>query len=160
MARAARSLVIVWALALAFAGPAPASDRHPTQAELEAEVMCPTCQSLLELSHSPIAERERSFIRTRIAEGDSKSEIKAKLVEQFGEGILAAPTKRGFNLVAWLLPLFILVSAGCAVSIAAWHWTRSSDLRLPAGRGPPEEAPALDSAIERRLDLELARFDA
>lgn len=161
MARVAPSLVVACALALALAAPSLANERRPTQAELESEVMCPTCQSLLELSHSPIAERERAFIRTRIAAGDSKSEIKAKLVQQFGEGILAAPSKRGFGLVAWVLPLIILVAAAFAVSVAAWHWTRSSsDLRLPTGRGPPSPTPALDPAIERRLDHELSRFDA
>ena len=58
---------------------------EPTRAELENEVYCPTCNTLLALSSSPIAERMRSFIDARIAAGDTKTEIKDQLVDQFGE---------------------------------------------------------------------------
>jgi hypothetical protein len=39
--------------------------------------------------------------------------------------------------LAWLLPFAMLVSVGGAVSVAVSQWTRVSDLRLPATRGPP-----------------------
>src|SRR5262249_26967064 len=97
----ALSLVL---LALVFASPAQASDAHPMLAEIEHEVMCPTCKTLLELSHAPVADRMRVFIRQRIAAGETKSEIKSQLVAEFGEGVLAAPRLNGFGLLAWLLP--------------------------------------------------------
>ena len=138
--------------ALALAAPALAAD-PPTLADLEDELVCPTCDTSLEMSNSPIAERMRVFIRERIAAGDSKEEIKAALVEQFGEGVLAAPPKKGFNLLAWLLPLVGLVLAGAVVTVLARRW-------LAARTDEPDEpAPRLDPALERRLDDELARFD-
>src|SRR5712691_7666061 len=42
-------------------------------------------------SDAPVARRIENYIRKRIAAGDTKSEIKAKLVAQFGPSILAAP---------------------------------------------------------------------
>jgi cytochrome c-type biogenesis protein CcmH/NrfF len=90
-------------LALTLAAPAAASEQHPTLGELEGEVMCPTCKTTLDLSTSPIAERIRTFISARITAGDTKSQIKRKLVLQFGPGILAEPPKHGFNLLAWVL---------------------------------------------------------
>ena len=54
----------------------------------------------------------RTFIRARIAAGDTKSEIKRKLVDDFGEQVLASPPKRGFNLLAWVLPPVLVVAAG------------------------------------------------
>src|SRR5581483_12051119 len=83
--------------------PAAASERHPTLNELEGEVMCPTCHTTLDQSSAPAARRIEAFIRRRIAAGDTKSEIKAKLVAQFGPSILAAPPKHGFNLIVWWL---------------------------------------------------------
>ena len=47
--------------------------------------MCPTCHQLLELSNAPVADRIRAFIETRIEAGDTTSEIKDKLVSEFGE---------------------------------------------------------------------------
>ena len=89
-----RRLGALLAVVLALAGPAAASELHPTLVELENEVYCPTCHTPLAVSHSPIAERMRVFIRARIAAGDTKSEIKDKLVADFGESVLA-PTAVG-----------------------------------------------------------------
>ena len=146
-----RRLLVFAALALVLAAPAAASERHPTLAELEHEVMCPTCHQLLELSDAPVADRIRAFIAERIAAGDTKSEIERQLVDQFGEGVLAAPPKRGFGLLAWLLPLLGLVGTGAVVGAIARQWVRH-------GR-EPEEEPELDEAAERLLDRELALYD-
>jgi cytochrome c-type biogenesis protein CcmH len=140
-------------LALALAAPAVASDRHPTLGELEGEVMCPTCKSTLDQSTAPIADRIRQFISARIAAGDTKSEIKQKLVDQFGPAVLAEPSKHGFNLLAWVLPFVGIGLAAAALGALAWRWTRS---REPAGAvaGAP-----LDPELDRRVDEELARFE-
>jgi cytochrome c-type biogenesis protein CcmH len=144
-------------LALLLAAPAAASERHPTLAELESELMCPTCEQLLELSHAPVADRIRAFIRTRIAAGDTKGEIKSQLVGQFGEAVLAAPPARGFNLLAWLLPLVGLGIVGGVIGALAWRWTRSAREAKKGGRGPHETV--LDPELERRIDEELALLD-
>ncbi len=142
-------------LALVLAAPAAASERHPTLGELEGEVMCPTCKTTLDQSNAPIANRIREFISARIAAGDTKSEIKRKLVLQFGPAVLAEPSKSGFNLLAWVLP-FVALGLGAAVlAWLVWRWSRRRDAEAPAvaGAGP------LDPELERRLDDELARFD-
>jgi cytochrome c-type biogenesis protein CcmH len=146
-------------LALGAAGTAAASEQQPTLPELERELICPTCHESLAVSSSPIADRMRSFIRARIAAGDTKSEIKSKLVDQFGESVLAAPPKRGFNLLAWLLPFAGLGLGGAALAVLARRWSRAREEPASAdpsgnGRGP------LDPELERRVDEELARFDA
>src|SRR5712692_10779163 len=93
-------LVAVIALALAATTSALGSEQHPTLLELEGEIMCPTCHTTLDQSNSLEARRIEAFIAQRIRVGDSKSEIKAKLVAQFGESILAAPPRHGFDLLA------------------------------------------------------------
>ena len=141
--------------ALVLAAPAAASEERPTLSELEGELVCPTCDTTLDQSNAPIANRMREFVRERIAAGDTKSEIKDALVAQFGERVLAAPPRRGFNLLAWVLPGVGLAAGAVALAIGARRWSR--------GRGEPEGAPwaeqPLDAAVERRVDEELARFD-
>jgi len=143
------------ALALAAAVPAAASEERPTLAELETEIICPTCHTTLDQSSAPIAERMRQFIRARIAAGDRKSEIKRKLVAQFGEQVLASPPKKGFNLLAWVLPPAGAVAGAAVLGVLAWRWSK----RRAGEEGEAEEAGPLDPALERRLDDELRRFE-
>jgi cytochrome c-type biogenesis protein CcmH len=144
---------VLVAAALVLCAPSLASEQHPTLAELEGEVVCPTCHTTLDMSTSAVANRIRVFIRERIAAGDTKSEIKDKLVAQFGQAVLAEPPKHGFDLLAWVLPIGGLLLGAAAVGYAAWRW--SPRVREPAAAGPP-----LDPELERRVDEELERFDA
>ena len=138
--------------ALALVGSAAAS-APAVQADLEAEVVCPTCKTTLDQSNSPIAARMKEFIRARIAAGESAGQIKAQLVDQFGPAVLAEPPKRGFDLLAWLLPLGALAVGCVVVGALAWTWSRR---RVTPADDQPD---ALDPDLERRLDDELARFE-
>ena len=123
--------LVVFVLALALAPAALASEQHPTQAELEGELVCPTCNTTLDQSNAPIALRMKQFVRTRIAAGDTKSEIKDQLVAQFGKGVLAAPEQSGFDLLAWVLPIAGLLVGGAVLTVLAWRWTRRPEDELP-----------------------------
>ena len=152
-------VLVVFLFALVLVAPATASERHPTLAELEHEVMCPTCHTLLELSHAPIADRMRAFIRGRIAAGDTKSEIKNELVAEFGQGILAVPPAHGFGLLAWALPVFGLLAAAAVVGVIARQWTRAEDAEIGPVQAVGNGRAQLDPAQERQLDEALVRFD-
>jgi cytochrome c-type biogenesis protein CcmH len=147
MKRLAVLLVALVAAPVAFA-----SERHPTLGELEGEVVCPTCHTTLDQSSSPIAQRMRLFIAARIRAGDTKSEIERKLIAQFGPEVIAQPSKRGFDLVAWLLPIVAVLGGAAALGAAAWRWRKGTP-RAPAAVDP------LDPEVERRIDEELARFE-
>ena len=124
-------MLVVLVVALAIVPAALASEQHPTQAELEGELVCPTCKSTLDQSNAPIALRMKQFVRTRIAAGDTKSEIKDQLVAQFGKGVLAAPEQSGFDLLAWVLPIAGLLAGGAVLTVLAWRWTRRPEDELP-----------------------------
>jgi cytochrome c-type biogenesis protein CcmH len=141
-------------LALALAAPAVASDQHPTLNELEGEVMCPICHTTLDQSDSAAAQRIKAYIARRIRAGDSKSEIKRKLVADFGPAILAQPSTHGFALLAWLLPVAGVLVGAAALGYAAWRWSRARE-PAPALAG----GVALDPELDRRLDDELRRFE-
>ena len=147
-----RRLAFVAALLLAVAPAAAAAEAPPTLQDLEDEIMCPVCPGeTLEQSSSPAAQQVERFIAVRIRAGDSKQEIKDKLVAQYGPRILAAPPRKGFDLLAWILPLAGTLGAALVIGFAAWSWSRR--------REPPGPAQPLDPELERRLDRELARID-
>jgi cytochrome c-type biogenesis protein CcmH len=153
-----RILLAALVVALAAALPALASEQHPTQGEVERELVCPTCHTTLDESDSPIAREMKVYVKRRIAAGATKSQIEQELVDQFGPGVLGVPRKHGFDLLAWVLPLGGVAVAGVALAVGAWRWSRSRDAGVAAS--PGRSAPALDPELERRVDDELARFDA
>ncbi len=121
-------------------------------ADVEDEVMCPICGTVLELSEAPQAQRERVFIRELIAEGQTKEEIKDALVAEYGEEVLAVPDTEGFDLLAWLVPAVGLAAAAVGIALGLRRWRRSE-----AGAPPPDEA--LDAGDDGRLDADRARYD-
>ena len=124
-------VLVALVLGLAVVPSALASEQHPTQAELEGELVCPTCSTTLDQSNAPIALRMKEFVRSRIAAGDTKSEIKEELVAQFGKGVLAAPEQKGFDLLAWVLPIVGLLGGAAVLTVLAWRWTRRPEDELP-----------------------------
>ena len=145
-------LVVVVLVAFMGVPVAYASEQRPTLAELEGEVMCPVCGTTLDQSNAPAAQQIKRVISRRIVAGDTKTEIKDRLVAEYGVAILAAPPRRGFGLLAWWLPLAGIAAAAAIVGVGAWRWSRGRE-REPAGA-------RLDPALERRLDDELARWDS
>jgi cytochrome c-type biogenesis protein CcmH len=136
-----------WRLQALPAAPEP----QTTLADLEGEVMCPVCNTTLDQSSSPAARQIKTLISQRIAAGDTKDEIKDLLVAEYGPQILAAPPKKGFDLLAWLLPIVGLLGGALALGALAWRWSRD--------REPAPAVAGLDPATERRIDQELDRFD-
>ena len=147
-----RALALCALVAALLAGPATSA---PSPSDLEAELVCPVCGTTLDQSDAPIAQRMKRYIRERLAAGATEKQIKAELVDQFGPGVLAEPPKSGFDLLAWLVPLGLLVAGAVGVGLIAWGWSRRR------GGDEPDEAPvALDPELERRVDAELRRYDS
>jgi cytochrome c-type biogenesis protein CcmH len=154
-----RALLIA-AVALVLVAPALASEQQPTLSELENQLMCPVCPGeTLAQSDSPPAQRIKAHIQQRIAQGWTRSRIINEEVDIWGTRILAAPPRRGFDLLAWVLPLVGILGAAGVIGVLAWRWSRR--------REEPEHLPGpwslngrpLDPELERKLDEELARFD-
>ena len=147
---AARVVLVATVLLASFAATVSAV-AAPSPSDLEAEFVCPTCKTTLDQSDSPIARRMKQVIRSSLAEGKTEAQIRDQLVAQFGAAVVAEPPKKGFDLLAWLVPLGILAAGAVGVGAIAWGWRRRR-----ADEPPP--AP-LDPALERRVDAELERFD-
>ena len=146
-----RRLLLVLAVMLVLVPIASAAQPQFTMSEIESQLMCPTCQSRLDLSHSPAADRIRAFVEKKRLEGWTSQQVKDALVADFGPSVLAAPPASGIGLVAWVAPIAI-VAGGLAVVVAiVFTWRR----RRHAGRA---QTPA-DTALEARVDAALRSFD-
>ena len=118
--------------------------------------MCPVCGTPLELAtEAPQAERERAFIVERIEDCQSKEEIKAALVAEYGEGVLATPGGDGFDLAAYLLPALAVLAGASGIAFATVRWRRSR--RRALADGEATATPASDD--EKRLERDLERYD-
>ncbi|MGB4781799.1 cytochrome c-type biogenesis protein [Candidatus Methylomirabilis sp.] len=117
---------------------------------LAAELRCPVCQNLsVADSPSEMATQMREVILEKLKNGETPEQIRGYFVSRYGEWILLAPTRKGFNWIAWLLPLgVILVGAGIIVL----------RIRRAIGRGHGPNADAsrpLDPRYASRLEAEL-----
>ncbi len=121
--------------------------------DIEDEVMCPVCGTLLELADSPQARREKAFVAGLIAEGKSKDEVKDELVAQYGDEVLALPSHSGFDLSAYLVPAIAFVVAVIALGLGVARWRGSSGSGPEGGAAPPRGEDA------ERLDADIARYD-
>jgi cytochrome c-type biogenesis protein CcmH len=146
------ALALLGALLLLASSSAAGTAPPPKAADLESQLVCPVCETTLDQSNAPIAQRMKTIIRERIAAGDSEQEIKDALVAQFGSQVLAKPPGGGFGLLAWLLPLAAVAGGAVAVALLIRAWSR----RQPPARDGEER---LDPGLERLVDDELARFD-
>ena len=149
-----RAGLLAAALVLAAAPAAGAQCPKTSLGDVEDEVMCPVCGTPLELaSEAPQAERERALIARLVDDCKSKEQVKARLVAEFGEEVLALPEDEGFDLAVYLVPALGLLIGGGALAAAAVGWRRARR-EEPAADGP---APAPATAERLRSDLE--RYD-
>ena len=121
--------------------------------DIEDEVMCVECGTVLSVSSSPVAQQERDFIRTQIAAGKDKAQIKAALVDEYGEEILAKPEADGFNAALWVVPIVLVVLAVGGIGVALTRWRRNAPGETIDAELPPE----LSAEDARRLEAELHR---
>jgi cytochrome c-type biogenesis protein CcmH len=139
------------ALAVGAVSSAAAQAPRASLPDIEDEVMCTICGTLLAESQSPQADRERALIRTLIAQGKDKDQIKDALVAQYGPRVLATPSGHGFDLLAWIVPGLGILAALAGIGYV---------LVRQRGRSRPEDSvPDLESSDQSRLERDMASYD-
>lgn len=152
-----RPNIIMLALAvtaLALTAPASATAR-PSLPVIERQVMCVTCKIPLNVAQSPQANEERAYIQELIDQGQSESQIKSSLVEQYGPAVLGLPRAHGFDLTAYLVPLAVLLALIATLLVLLPSWRRQARATVTR-RGAPATLDPTDAA---RLESDIARFD-
>jgi hypothetical protein len=101
---------------------------------------------LPELRH-PAGDRAGVDADERLAAGDSPEQVREYFVARYGEWILLAPRRRGFNLLVWGFPIAAVVVGFVAVAFLLRRWTRR----------PAPAPPGIDAAMSERIRRELER---
>lgn len=88
------------------------------------QLRCPVCQGLsIQDSPSDLSRSMRAVVRDQLAQGKSPDEVKAYFVSKYGEWILLQPKASGFNLLAYAVPLLVVVGGGVVILLAVRRWT-------------------------------------
>lgn len=148
MRRAVGLLLLIAATGLAAepaadpaTGPALTETQRTRYQDLIEELRCLVCQNRnIAESDAPLARDLRELVERRIAAGHSEAEIKAYLVERYGEFVLYRPPFKPATWMLWLGPLGLLM---LAAGVALWLWRRVSSRTEPV---PPDR-----TEIERLL---------
>jgi cytochrome c-type biogenesis protein CcmH len=146
-------LLVLWVPVLGFA--ATAADTKMPDFALEDKVRdvasglrCVVCQNLsVADSPSELAKEMRNLVRELIQQGKSPEEIRAYFVSRYGEYVLLAPPKRGFNLLLWGLPVLAIAAGACGVYFVAKRWTAQ---REPEHAVDPEYAERVRRDLQER----------
>ena len=148
-----RGLAGVLATLLLLAGAAAAVPVDETTVhDVAAQLRCVVCQSLsVADSPSETANQMRGIIRERLAAGESPAEVRAYFVEKYGEWILLAPPKSGFNLLVWVVPFASLGLGLVLVAVVLRRWSRKIPPGAPAG---------VDPALRERIRREMSETES
>ena len=116
--------------------------------ELAAQLRCVVCQTLsVADSPSETANQMRQIIRERLAAGETPEQVRQYFVQRYGEWILLAPPKEGFNLLVWVVP-FVGLGAGLVlVVIVLRRWSRNH---------AAVSATPVDPAMRERIRREMS----
>jgi cytochrome c-type biogenesis protein CcmH len=103
------------------------------------------------------AKAELKTIDDKVLKGDSDDAILASFVQQYGSAVYVEPPKRGFSLLAWMLPSIYLVIGTAVVIfvIARWRSRVHHDL-TPATVGGSAH-PGISAAELERARQRVAR---
>lgn len=153
--RSLAAVLLALALAIALAPAATAACQQTSLAEIDDEVMCPICGTPLGAAGGPQAEDEREFIRERVEQCESKEEIKAALVAEYGDEVLALPKRKGFNTAIYVVPAVAFALAAVAVAFAARRWRRTR----PQTASPPAADAASAETADATLAADMDKYD-
>jgi cytochrome c-type biogenesis protein CcmH/NrfF len=148
-------------LSLAICFSLGASDASSRFNDLGHRLMC-TCgcaQLLGECNHvgCPESGRMRDELSSAIASGLNDKQILDGFAAKYGVTVLAAPTTKGFDLVAWIAPFAVFAAAllGTILLIRRWGGLGGKPQAAAVAMGPMDPAEQERMArIRRETDIE------
>src|SRR2546421_7854311 len=98
----------VWSYVFLQNPPQPSLDQRVQ--DVASQLKCPICQGeSVADSPSQLAQQMRSVIRQQLQTGRSDQQVIQYFVERYGQQIVWSPPWQGFTLLAWLVPITLLL---------------------------------------------------
>ena len=130
--------------------------------DVASQLKCPVCQGeSVADSPSTISQQMRAVIRQQLQSGKSEQEVIQYFVDRYGEQIVWSPPWQGFTLLAWLVPIALLLIGAFLLFAILRNWRAASSTR---STDDDNELADIDAAeLERyraQIEDELAASDA
>lgn len=127
--------------------------------EIYRSLMCPICPGqTIDQSQSELSAQMRAVVRDKLERGEAREEILEFFVERYGEGVLAAPAKSGFNLAAWISPFAAIIVGGVIIWLATRKWVRRGKKLAPEVNTPSPGAGPDDKKYLAQVERDLKEF--
>ncbi len=124
---------------------------------IDGMLMCPVCPAeTIDQAQVPIAKQMRRLVREKLAQGETREQILEYFAGVYGQNILAAPSKSGFNLLVWTVPLVGVFGALAAGFFVLRSMSMGSVRTVPEtadGPGTQEDLAPYLQAVDRDLGI-------
>ncbi len=118
-------LAAIWSYVLLVA-PIPESLDQRVH-DVASQLKCPVCQGeSVADSPSTISQQMRGVIRQQLQQGQSEQQIIQYFVSRYGSNILWSPPKQGFTILAWVIPIAILLCGALLLVLVMRGWLAGS----------------------------------
>lgn len=160
-----RTYLMILAALILLAGPATVYAASQ-MANLENALMCKCddkCGKVLINCTCDTSKETRKTLMVKLESGLTVDQIVQQYVDKYGETILSAPTKSGFNLSAWIMPFAALVIGGFGVRKVIQSWVRPGQKEKGSEETGEESATRKEipsGKYSNRLKDELDRLDS
>lgn len=151
---------MVLTLVLGLAVPAfGATPKQIKEVAADLVCLCGSCnrESLATCICTDFAVPERAAIGRLLDQGQTKEQIVAAYVADYGEMALAVPPASGFNILAWVTPFALLLGGVFLVRRVLMGWRRPVATEDPPPSDPRPQAAPEDE--RQRLERDLERYD-
>lgn len=145
----------VWSYVFLQNPPQPTLDQRVH--DVASQLRCPICQGeSVADSTSQLAQQMRGVIRQQLQSGKSEQEVIQYFRDSYGDQIVWSPPWQGFTLLAWLVPIGLLLAGIIMLFFVLRDWRALA----PAGDAEPANIDEADLAFYRtQLEQELAADD-
>jgi cytochrome c-type biogenesis protein CcmH len=119
--------------------------------------ICGCSQILLECNHvgCPDSDGMRNELMASVKRGDSDSLVEQGFVQKYGPTVLAAPTTKGFDQAAYIMPFAALILGFGLVGLLIRSW-RKRPAPAIAGGLQPVRGPRLEQFRDKaRMETDL-----
>ncbi len=154
-----RKAVQTTLLCLAVISLLGAGDPATRFTELGHQLMC-ICgcnQILLECNHvgCPASDGMRNELMASLNRGDSDGLVEQDFVQKYGPTVLAAPTNKGFNRAAYIMPFAALIFGFGLIVLVIRSWKNRPAPALADGLRPVRGAELEQFRAQARKDTDL-----
>jgi cytochrome c-type biogenesis protein CcmH len=122
--------------------------------EVGSQLKCPVCQGeSVADSPSTLAQQMRGIIRQQLQEGKSEQQVIQYFVDSYGTQIVWSPPWQGFALLAWLVPIALLLGGTVLIFFVFRDWRLVASVARDEGNNIDAEVEINEEELEHYRQL-------